>query len=74
MNTMINKIRSRKRFQQLVLSLLIPAFAMMPGITQANPSGGVVVHGGVTFEGLDTANLRITQGTDKAIINWQDGY
>ncbi len=55
-----------------MLSLLIPAFAMMPGITQANPSGGAVVHGGVTFEGLDTANLRITQGTDKAIINWQD--
>ncbi|NNE91957.1 MAG: filamentous hemagglutinin N-terminal domain-containing protein, partial [Verrucomicrobiales bacterium] len=58
--------------QRLVLSLLLPAFAALPPNLQANPTGGVVVHGGVGFEGLDTGHLKILQSTDKAIINWQD--
>ena len=38
----------------------------------ANPSGGVVVHGGIEIDGLNPAHLKILQSTDKAIINWQD--
>jgi filamentous hemagglutinin family protein len=38
----------------------------------ANPAGEQVISGGVTFErGLD-GSLTISQGSDKAIIHWQD--
>ncbi|MDC0312033.1 filamentous hemagglutinin N-terminal domain-containing protein, partial [bacterium] len=38
----------------------------------ANPSGGIVVHGGAEIgEGLN-GHLSILQSTDKAIINWAD--
>ncbi|MDA7922002.1 filamentous hemagglutinin N-terminal domain-containing protein [Verrucomicrobiales bacterium] len=38
---------------------------------QANPSGGVVVNGDVTFSG-GAGNLQINQGSQKAIIDWAD--
>jgi len=37
----------------------------------ANPTGGIVVKGDVSFGG-GPGNLQITQGTQKAIINWAD--
>ena len=49
----------------------------MPGLglwtipIRANPSGGVVVHGDVSFSG-GAGNLQINQSSNKAIINWAD--
>lgn len=41
-------------------------------VLRANPTGEQVINGGVTFErGLD-GSLTISQGSDKAIIHWQD--
>ncbi len=48
------------------------SFAFLPDAVRANPTGGVVTHGDVGFEGLGTGNLQINQLSDKAIINWQD--
>ena len=37
----------------------------------ANPTGGVVANGSASVTGQGTSSLIITQGSDKAIINWQ---
>ncbi len=71
MNTM-KRLRKAVWLQRAILAVLMPGMMLMQDVVMANPTGGVVVHGNIAFEGLDTANLRITQGSDKAIINWQD--
>ncbi|MDC0292004.1 filamentous hemagglutinin N-terminal domain-containing protein, partial [Verrucomicrobiales bacterium] len=66
------RFRKAVWIQRATMALLTPALMLMQDTALANPSGGVVVHGAIGFEGLDTGNLVITQGSDKAIINWQD--
>ena len=66
------RFRKAVWIQRATMALLMPALMLMQDTALANPSGGVVVHGAIGFEGLDTGNLVITQGSDKAIINWQD--
>ncbi|OGA22669.1 MAG: hypothetical protein A3I02_12030, partial [Betaproteobacteria bacterium RIFCSPLOWO2_02_FULL_67_26] len=38
---------------------------------QQLPSGGTVAHGAATIQNLSATRQRITQSSDKAIINWQ---
>src|SRR5690606_31047054 len=63
------------RGQQLVLSLLLPLFAMNGGPVRANPAGADVVAGNVNFQGLGTPQLDIHNltngGNGRAVINWQ---
>jgi len=61
-----------KRFQQHILSLLLPAFAFTGGPAGANPSGGVVVHGAADIARVAANQLRIHQQSNAVIINWQD--
>src|SRR5690606_35904944 len=48
------------------LSLTIPQHAL------ANPLGGQVAAGSATISQPDSTTLNVNQGSDKAIINWQD--
>jgi filamentous hemagglutinin family protein len=65
-------IRFGKRFQKWVMSLLLPAFAMTGSPVQANPRGGVVVHGAADIAKMAGNQLRINQHSNAVIINWQD--
>lgn len=61
-----------KRLQQGILSLLIPAFVTTGGPVQANPGGGVVVHGAADIARMSANQLRIHQQTNNVVINWQN--
>jgi filamentous hemagglutinin family protein len=54
-----------------VLLTLLPAFAWWNVPLQANPGGGVVVHGNVAMEGQAGRVLNIRQGSANAIIDWE---
>ncbi|MCB1077417.1 MAG: filamentous hemagglutinin N-terminal domain-containing protein, partial [Verrucomicrobiae bacterium] len=65
-------IRRSDWLQVTVTALIMPGLVLMPGVMRGNPSGGVVVNGAVDIgDGLG-GHLMINQGSDKAIINWQD--
>ena len=54
-------------------TLLLATTALVPlGLTPAvaNPLGAQVVSGNASVQGQGTANVTVTQGSDKAIINW----
>jgi filamentous hemagglutinin family protein len=57
------------------VALLLNGLLVIQGLFSglwANPAGEQVISGGATFQrGLD-GSLTITQGSDKAIIHWQD--
>lgn len=57
------------RLQKLLLATtaLVP-LGLAPAI--ANPLGAQVVGGNASVQGQGTANVTVTQSTDKAIINW----
>jgi filamentous hemagglutinin family protein len=61
-----------KRFQKWILSLLLPAFVTTGGPVQANPSGGVVVHGAADIARISANQLRIHQQSNNVVINWQN--
>ena len=61
-----------KRLQKWILSLLLPAFFTTGGPVQANPSGGVVVHGAADIARISANQLRIHQQSNNVVINWQD--
>jgi len=61
-----------KRLQQGILSLFIPAFVTTGGPVQANPGGGVVVHGAADIARMSANQLRIHQQTNNVVINWQN--
>ncbi len=51
----------------------MPGLALMgPATVRANPSGGVVVNGGIEIGENLGGHLRILQSTQKGIINWED--
>ena len=54
-----------------VLTVLLPSFAWWSGPLQANPHGGVVVHGQVDMRGLGGRVLNIRQNSSSAIIDWE---
>lgn len=62
----------RARLLRLGLSLgtaLTPVWAL----AQDLPTGGTIAHGDVTISQPNDTNLSITQGSDRAIVNW-DGF
>ena len=65
-------IKFGKRFQKWVMSLLLPAFAITGAPVQANPRGGVVVHGAADIAQMAGNQLKINQRSNAVIINWQD--
>jgi len=65
-------ILNGKRLQKWILSLLIPAFVTTGGPVQANPSGGVVVHGAADIARISGNQLRIHQQSNNVVINWQN--
>ena len=64
-------MRRSFRLQAVIILLLMPGLTFWSIPIQANPSGGVVVNGDVTFSG-GAGNLQINQGSHKAIIDWAD--
>src|ERR1043166_2700329 len=52
------------------LSVLLSALLLTPPGAFANPLGGQVVGGQANIQGEGTSTVTVTQGTDKAIINW----
>src|SRR6056297_837574 len=74
-DTMKNITPSLRRnlfLQVLILATLLPGLSLFPVPLQANPSGAAVVHGDVAFNGLGTSQLNLMQGSQNAIINWQN--
>ncbi|HEY5216593.1 MAG TPA: filamentous hemagglutinin N-terminal domain-containing protein, partial [Pseudolabrys sp.] len=54
-------------------TLLLATTALVPlglAVAVANPLGAQVVGGNASVQGQGTANVTVTQTTDKAIINW----
>ncbi|MDF1861665.1 MAG: filamentous hemagglutinin N-terminal domain-containing protein, partial [Verrucomicrobiales bacterium] len=57
--------------QLFITSLLLPGLTIWTSPLQANPRGGVVVHGDVQFSG-NSRNLQILQNSRNAVIDWDD--
>ena len=55
----------------LIMQLSLLPFVIIPTPMLANPSGGSVVNGQVSFSSSGST-LTINQASDKAIINWND--
>ena len=64
--------RASMRFQAFVVACLTPGLTFFAVPIQANPSGGVVVHGDVSIGAGTGGNLQINQSSLNAIINWDD--
>ena len=68
----------RFRLTPLVLALrnagfLMFAAALAPGAATAQvPTGGVVTQGSATITNVSPTQQRITQGSNRAVINWQN--
>ncbi|MEM7699425.1 MAG: filamentous hemagglutinin N-terminal domain-containing protein, partial [Verrucomicrobiota bacterium] len=72
MKSIAPSLRKSWFVQTLILGMLLPGLCLFPVPILANPTGGVVVNGNVSFSGVGTGNLTINQGSNLAIINWQD--
>ncbi|NJL19323.1 MAG: filamentous hemagglutinin N-terminal domain-containing protein [Bdellovibrionaceae bacterium] len=59
------------RAARCVMLFLMLAFQFGPALVWANPTGGQVVAGDATITEQGSV-LTIQQGSDKAVINWQD--
>lgn len=64
-------LRRAHSIHTYVIALLMPGLTMWTIPIDANPTGGIVVNGDVSFGG-GAGNLQITQGSQNAIINWAD--
>lgn len=72
-HTCINARRLALSLQQIgSRGFALSALAAVPGLAWAElPSGGTVAGGAASIANLDANHQRITQTTDRAIINWQ---
>ncbi len=71
MNMLLTSCRRSVAIRVAAVASLFPSLVFLPTSLQANPENGVVVAGMAEIgEGLD-GHLAITQGTDRAIINWE---
>ncbi|MDF1825592.1 MAG: filamentous hemagglutinin N-terminal domain-containing protein [Verrucomicrobiales bacterium] len=66
------KWRKSSRFNTVIVACLAPGLLFFAVPIQANPSGGVVVHGDIHIGAGSGGNLQINQNSLKAIINWDD--
>ena len=72
MNTQENNISVFKTVRNWLFSSVLISIVSVSSSVYANPVGGNVTHGQVTFSNPDNQTLIINQASDKAIINWQD--
>lgn len=72
MKAMTTMLRQTAWVQTLVMSALVPGMILMPMPAHSNPTGAAVVHGAVEIDDTVPGHLKINQGSNKAIINWQD--
>ncbi len=59
-----------RRLGHVLLALLVFIFQISPSLVWANPSGGQSIAGTISIESSGNT-LTITQGSSRAIINWQ---
>jgi len=71
MKKFVATLRRSMLLQVLVLVQLTPGLVFLPVQLSANPEGGVVVAGNVSFSGLNTPVLDINNASQHAIIDWQ---
>jgi len=71
MKSIFSLIRKSLLLRGTILGILFPGLLVFPVPTVANPTGGVVVHGNVNFQG-GAGMLQINQLSNRAIIDWQD--
>jgi len=71
MKKFVATLRRSMLLQVLVLVQLTPGLVFLPVQLNANPEGGVVVAGNVSFSGLNTPVLDINNASQHAIIDWQ---
>ncbi|MEC5126563.1 filamentous hemagglutinin N-terminal domain-containing protein, partial [Verrucomicrobiales bacterium BCK34] len=71
LKTFRSGLKRHSFLHKLVAILLMPGLGLWTMPLQANPTGGVVVHGDVSFSG-GAGNLQINQSSQQAIINWAD--
>ncbi|MCB1230367.1 MAG: filamentous hemagglutinin N-terminal domain-containing protein, partial [Verrucomicrobiae bacterium] len=72
MKAMMKMLRQAAWAQTLILAALVPGLILWPMPVRSNPSGAAVAHGIVEIDESVPGQLKINQGSDKAIINWQD--
>lgn len=60
----------QRRWAAVTLAALVSEIALVPWAA-ANPTGPSVVAGEAAVSGLGTGRVTITQGSQRAIINWQ---
>src|SRR5438132_4676170 len=65
-------MKNRISKTRLCLSLLLCSQLLTPFGLRANPVGEQVVAGQASFDRSKPGALTIRQGSDRAIINWQD--
>jgi filamentous hemagglutinin family protein len=66
--------RNGMTFKRLAAALLVFAYVahlVVVPVVWANPNGPAVVGGHATISGLGTSHVTIAQGSQQAIINWQ---
>ena len=68
----VDELRRHSLLRVIILLGLFPGLVLWSGPVAANPRGGSVVHGDVRIGDGAGGNLRITQNSANAIINWDD--
>ena len=72
MKAITKMLRRTMWAKSLTLAALLPGLVLMPVAVQSNPSGASVAHGVIEIDDSVAGHLKINQGSDRAIINWQD--
>lgn len=67
-----SKLRKSSRLNAVIVACLTPGLLFFAVPLQANPSGGVVVHGDINIGAGTGGNLQIDQNSLRGIINWDD--
>ncbi len=65
------RVHKAPNTQPRSLALAVSAALLQWGTAYGLPTGESVVHGDVSVARPSTQNMQITQGTQKAIVNWQ---
>ncbi|MCB1077248.1 MAG: filamentous hemagglutinin N-terminal domain-containing protein, partial [Verrucomicrobiae bacterium] len=72
MKAIMKMLRRAAWLHTVTLAVLLPGMLLLPVPAWSNPSGASVVHGDILIDDLTPGHLKIQQGSNKAIINWQD--
>ncbi|MEM7697121.1 MAG: hypothetical protein AAF236_01810 [Verrucomicrobiota bacterium] len=66
----VSDLRRSVFFRALFTLFLFPGLFNLGTLSYANPTGGIVVHGDVSFSG-GAGSLTVNQASQNAIINWE---